>query len=186
MTRRGLLIVVVIASLLVLGSMVAVGLTGGFDQGTSDIACRTPTLPGTTVHVSLDNMGSSSMMGGGMMGGHDLGVGVMSLRTDTASVPAGTVSFAASNLGSIDHELLVLPLSDSAQVGARQPGSDGKVNEDTSLGEASKTCGAGAGEGIAPGATSWVTLQLSPGRYELICNLPGHYAAGMHELLEVR
>ncbi len=42
-----------------------------------------------------------------------------------------------------------------------------------------------AGDGIAPGAASWVTLHLDAGRYELICNLPGHYAAGMFTELDV-
>ena len=50
---------------------------------------------------------------------------------------------------------------------------------------ASNECGAGAGEGIAPGDASWVTLALKPGRYELVCNLPGHYAAGMYAELDV-
>ena len=40
-------------------------------------------------------------------------------------------------------------------------------------------------DGIAPGAAGWVTLHLDPGRYELICNLPGHYAAGMYAELDV-
>ena len=31
-----------------------------------------------------------------------------------------------------------------------------------------------------------MTLTLAPGRYELICNLPGHYAAGMFTELTVR
>jgi uncharacterized cupredoxin-like copper-binding protein len=30
-----------------------------------------------------------------------------------------------------------------------------------------------------------VTLTLGPGSYELVCNLPGHYAAGMHAELDV-
>ena len=47
-------------------------------------------------------------------------------------------------------------------------------------------CGAGSGEGVAPGASSWVTLTLAPGRYELVCNFPGHYAAGMYTQLTVR
>src|SRR5664280_1807138 len=34
--------------------------------------------------------------------------------------------------------------------------------------------------------TGWMTLQLPAGRYELVCNLPGHYAAGMRALLIVR
>ena len=40
-------------------------------------------------------------------------------------------------------------------------------------------------EGIAAGSAGWVTLDLAPGRYELVCNLPGHYAAGMYTLLTV-
>ncbi len=39
------------------------------------------------------------------------------------------------------------------------------------------------GDGIAVGAAGWVTLE--PGRYELVCNLPGHYAAGMYNELDV-
>jgi uncharacterized cupredoxin-like copper-binding protein len=44
---------------------------------------------------------------------------------------------------------------------------------------------AGAGEDIAPGDASWVILALKPGRYEVVCNLPGHYAAGMYGELDV-
>lgn len=60
---------------------------------------------------------------------------------------------------------------------ARPLGSDGKVAEAGSLGEASKTGGQGAGQGIRPGSSGWVTLTLAPGHHELVCNLPGHYAA---------
>ncbi len=48
------------------------------------------------------------------------------------------------------------------------------------------SCGEGPGDGIAPGAESWVTLHLARGRYELICNLPFHYAMGMFTELDVR
>ncbi len=64
-------------------------------------------------------------------------------------------------------------------------GSDGKVSETGSLGEASNTCAAGAGDGIDPGAIGWVSLNLPRGNYEMICNLPGHYASGMYAELRV-
>jgi len=64
--------------------------------------------------------------------------------------------------------------------------ADGRVSEEGSLGEASSSCGEGPGDGIAPGAASWVSLELAPRRYELICNLPGHYAMGMFTELDVR
>jgi Sulfocyanin (SoxE) domain len=71
-------------------------------------------------------------------------------------------------------------------MGRRPVGADGRVSEEGSLGEASRSCGDWAGEGIAPGAASWVSLDLPTGRYELICNLPGHYAMGMFTGLNVR
>jgi uncharacterized cupredoxin-like copper-binding protein len=83
------------------------------------------------------------------------------------------------------HELVVLPLAQGT-VGSRTIGSDGQVDETDSLGEASNACGEGAGEGIPPGSASWVTLHLNLGRYELICNLPGHYARGMYTELDVQ
>lgn len=144
--------------------------------------CTPPTLTGTVVDVSLMNMGGPMMGGnGGMMTG-----GMMRLITSTATVPAGTVSFRVLNAGTVVHELVVLPLPNNQIVGTRPVGANGQVDETGSLGEASKTCGAGGGDGIAPGSASWVTLTLPAGRYELVCNLPGHYAAGMYAQLVVQ
>ena len=69
--------------------------------------------------------------------------------------------------------------------GQKVPGPDGKVDEAGSLGEASTSCGAGAGDGIQAGTVSWTTLTLAAGRYELVCNLPNHYADGMHQEIQV-
>ena len=126
--------------------------------------------------------------GNGMMSGGGNGWmpgGAMRLSLDHASISHGTVSFLATNDGSISHELVILPLSGSQTVGTQPVSGDSKVDESGSLGEASSTCGSGAGEGIAPGASSWVTLKLAPGRYEVVCNLPGHYSAGMYSELTV-
>lgn len=38
----------------------------------------------------------------------------------------------------------------------------------------------------APGKTATATWELSKGRYEIYCSLPGHRAAGMEGVLEVR
>ena len=151
----------------------------GFLSGSPRVA---PKLPGTVVNVSLTNMGGS-MMGG--QGNAMMGVGAMGLSTDHTTVPHGTVSFLVTNDGSIDHEMVVLPLAGSQAAGARSVGGEAKIDEAGSLGEASKTNGADAGEGIAPGASGWVTVTLAPGHYELVCNLPGHYSAGMYTQLNV-
>ena len=141
-------------------------------------ACTAPPLTGTVVDVRLMNMGGS-MMGGTMMGG------TMRVVADRASVPAGTVSLRVANVGSLVHELVVLPLDAGGRVGEQPAGADGRIAETGSVGEASRSCGAGSGDGIAPGALGWVTLQLPAGDYELVCNLPGHYAAGMYTALHV-
>lgn len=141
-------------------------------------ACSSPSFAGPTVHVTLSDMGAGMMGGPRMRGG-------MRLWADTTSVPRGKVSFDVRNAGTLTHELVVLPLPDGQAAGTRAVGADGTVDESGSAGEASANCAEGAGEGILPGSSSWATLELKPGRYELICNLPGHYSAGMYTVLTV-
>nr|MDQ2895026.1 hypothetical protein [Actinomycetota bacterium] len=97
----------------------------------------------------------------------------------------GQVSLVASNLGWRTHELVILKLAGGAATGRRVPAANGKVAETGSLGEASRSCASGTGDGIASGSVGWTTLTLTPGRYELICNLPNHYADGMYAQLTV-
>ncbi|MFI4971056.1 MAG: sulfocyanin-like copper-binding protein [Hyphomicrobiales bacterium] len=121
--------------------------------------------------------------GGGMMGAGN--AMMVSVDASPHTVPAGTVTFVATNVGTINHELLVLP-APADGIGTRTVGTDGKIDEATSLGEASTSCGRGIGQGISPGATSWVTLRLAPGNYELLCDEPWHYANGMFTWFTVR
>jgi uncharacterized cupredoxin-like copper-binding protein len=196
--RRGWLIAALaVAVAVLLGSMLAASAwAGAFGQGAAATA-RTrfgaagpgflsgtsqavPDLPGTVVNVSLTSMGGPMMGGRNHMGG-----GVMRLSVDRATVPTGSVSFVASNFGSIDHELVILPLGDNQGAGMRPIGADSRIDEAASLGEASASGHAGAGDGIRPGSAGWVTLPLAPGRYELVCNLRGHYGLGMSTELTV-
>lgn len=166
------------------GSLAAVAATGvsvhsdghGMDR-LAVTSCAAPaSLPGERVTVMLSDMrGRGRMMGGRRM----------MLRALPGTVAPGEVSLVAANRGTRTHELVVLPLADGAAVGSRLVASDNTVSEAGSLGEASNSCGSGAGHGIRAGRTGWVTLTLRPGRYELLCNLPGHYAAGMYAELDV-
>ncbi|MFE9923064.1 hypothetical protein ACFYQA_16185 [Streptomyces sp. NPDC005774] len=149
--------------------------------------CSSPALQGHLMDVTVGDMGP------GMMGrphwrtpgpGRQ-GMGMMYLRATPSTVPAGKVSLRAVNVGALPHEVMVLPLSAGQAAGERPTRADGRVNEAGSLGEASRSCGAGAGHGIAPGAMAWTTVTLQPGRYELLCNFPGHYIAGMYTELDV-
>ena len=137
--------------------------------------CAAPTLSGETVDVTLADMG------GGMMGGRSM----MTVTADPSIVGAGQISFRVRNGGMMVHELVVLPLPPGG-AGSRSIDPNGQVSEVDSPGEASRSCGEGPGDGLAPGSLGWVTLHLGPGRYELICNLPGHYAMGMFTELDAR
>ena len=153
----------------------------GSGYHSSSRTCMPPTtLPGTLVQVRLGDMGMKTMMGGvAPMGAR------MRLRSSTTHVAAGTVTLVVSNLGWRTHELVVLPLAQGVAAGRRVVGPHGRVSEAGSLGEASRSCGPGSGEGITAGSAGWTTLTLPAGRYELVCNLRNHYANGMHQALSV-
>jgi uncharacterized cupredoxin-like copper-binding protein len=143
--------------------------------------CSEPALPGQVIDVTVADMGPG-MMGNRPGWGH---MGRMWMIVSPATVTAGTVSLRVVNTGVRLHEVVVLPLLAGHAAGQRPVGSNGRTEETGSLGEASQTCGAGAGDGIAPGATGWTTMTLQPGRYELVCNYRGHYPAGMYAELDV-
>lgn len=185
-TKRSATTGAVAAALLLAGCATSAGRTGTgmMGGGTYHYAagtCRAPgDLPGATVRVVLADRGMTRMMRGvAPSGAH------MRLVASTGVAPAGEVSLVAANRGWRPHELVVLPLADGARAGERVPGANGRVSEDGSLGEASASCAAGTGEGIESGAVGWTTLTLSPGRYELLCNLRNHYTAGMYAELDV-
>lgn len=169
---------------IVLAGLTTIGLaaaSGAFRSGHRALngSCKAPGLSGTIIDVRLMNMGGrGSMMGGGVGG-------MMRIATNRRTAPAGTVSFRAANVGNLTHELVVLPLAGGTSVGERSVGSDNRVEETGSLGEASNSCGAGSGDGIEPGGLGWMTVDLAAGDYELVCNLPGHYAAGMYTTLHI-
>ena len=177
--------------------MMGPGMMGRYPRASP--SCAAPALPGKVVDVTLTDMGG--MMGPGMMGpgwngrygpaqnnNRWPGMGMMGMQrivVTPATVPAGQVSFRAVNTGWLNHELVVLPLSQGQYPGQRVIGADGKVDEAGSVGEASRSCGADNGDGIAPEMKGWTTITLPPGRYELICNIAGHYGAGMYTELDV-
>ncbi|MCW1959049.1 MAG: sulfocyanin-like copper-binding protein [Mycobacterium sp.] len=177
--------------------------------------CTPPALPGAVVDVTTSDMGAmmgpgmngpgmngGPMMGPGMMGpgmnggpmmgpqgawpnSPGMGMGMMRLTINPTSVPAGQVSLRVANNGWLPHEVVVMPLGPGQNPGQRPVGANWEVNETGSLGEAAHTCGAGEGDGIAPGTMGWTTLTLQPGRYELLCNIAGHYGSGMYAELDV-
>jgi uncharacterized cupredoxin-like copper-binding protein len=179
--HRGLITASVIAGVaLVVGTAAVIAL--GTDRSATPVngaygavSCAAPSFPGTTVSVQVTDAGDS------MMGQTPMRA---TLLATPNNVPAGRVSFVVANTGALVHELVVLPLPADGP-GTRPTGADGKIDESQSLGEASHSCAPGSGNGIAPGSTGWTTLTLTPGRYELVCDQPWHYAAGMFDVLTV-
>ncbi len=155
------------------------GGAGGYRWSGS--TCPTPTTtPGERVDVVLGDMGMHRVTSG--VAPTDAR---MMLHAVPTRVPHGSVTLVVRNRGWRLHELVVLPLSAGAAAGERPVGSNGRVSEAGSLGEASRDCGAGDGDGIRSGSAGWVTLRLPAGRYELVCNLRNHYAAGMRQEIDV-
>jgi len=112
------------------------------------------------------------MMGGGMMGGGMMGHGMMSIRIDKSTAKAGTVVFDVTNWSrSVVHEMIVVSV-DSPDAPLPYDYNSWRVPEDQikALGE--------SGE-LPPSASHTVSLKLAAGSYLLVCNVPGHFAAGM-------
>lgn len=175
MSKRGaaLLAMVGAVGLLTIGSLVVAATVQGplrLGEHLTLANCAPLNPRGTVVHVTLSDRG------GAMMGGRSPMMVRIVASPDIVS--NGTLTFVATNTGALDHEFLVLPAPFDG-VGTRSVNSDGTIDESSSLGEASRSCGRGVGSGISPGASSWVTLQLAPGTYELLCDLPWHYSNGM-------
>ena len=130
-------------------------------------------------------MGRGGFGQGGMMGqsfgqgfGSMMGPGMMSIRVDKSSVKAGEVTFDVKNWSrSLVHEMLVIPV-DNADAPLPYDYGKQQVIEDQvkSLGETSE---------MQPNASKTISLQLTAGTYILICNVPGHYGAGMQTVLTV-
>ena len=97
----------------------------------------------------------------------------MVFQLSSATSPAGLVEFVVKNAGKKPHEFVVLKnnLPDK-----KLPLQGGSLDEDAkglkNLGEISESK-------LKSGATQTLKLNLTPGRYLLVCNLPGHFQAGM-------
>ncbi len=170
----GVVLAAVVSTFAIVGST---GQGGPFPRGTAaEIPCNVPALPGSLVDVTLADYGSAMMGGRFPM--------MVSVRAQPQVVKAGAVSFLGRNRGYYVHELTVRPTS-SAGLGTRITAPDGTVSEEGALGQAETSCGAGEGDGIPPGGTSWLTLELPPGQYELICSETWHYQVGMYQVLTV-
>jgi len=102
----------------------------------------------------------------------------MVMKSDTAKVKAGRVTFRAANLSKdLVHEMLVLP--------APPDGKDLPFDARTNTVVEKRAHSLGEIPELKPGAKGSLTVTLRPGTYLLICNQPGHYKGGMATTLVV-
>lgn len=101
----------------------------------------------------------------------------IALSPGTAS--SGSVTFDITNNGPSTHEFVVFK-TDLAEDQLPTDDSGNEVDE-----EGEGVAHVDEQEDIAANSSATLTVDLQPGTYVVICNLPGHYKLGMHAALTV-
>ena len=97
----------------------------------------------------------------------------------SGSIPAGDVTFSATNEGESVHEIEVFTVPEGVDATSLEVVDNVADTESAGLEVVDEI------EDIAPSTTANLTVSLDPGTYALMCNLPGHYAEGMVVPFEV-
>ena len=121
--------------------------------------------------ASAGMMGKRTGASGGAAAARTVKVtlGEMYVHPSRSTITAGKVTFLALNRGMLTHELMI----ERAPIKMESPGHP---VEKAAMGMIDDMDHMGTGK---------VTLKLTPGTYELFCNVSGHYAAGQHTLFTV-
>ena len=114
--------------------------------------------------------------------------GPMTVAAFQSTVKAGNVTFKVINVGTIEHELIVLqtntafdklPVDNAGDPPAPVTTGADKVSEKTNIGETGNP-------NLKTGdARIFVIKNMKPGKYVLVCNLARHYGLGMTTPLTV-
>ena len=106
------------------------------------------------------------------------GGGPMTLTLDRPTIKAGETTFVVHNNALTEEHEMVLVKLKSADQKVDVVASKHRVDEKhlKSLGEVAD---------LKPGKDGQMKARLAPGSYLLLCNIKGHYEAGMHTLLTV-
>ncbi len=152
--------------MLVIAGFVVVGC--GSDNGT------------TTVESATETSAAAGSAGTGTGATLEIKMGEFYFNPKNATAKAGPTKIEAPNEGAVEHELVVFKTDMNP---AKLPTeANGEVNE-----EKMDKVAESAGEipDVEAGETKSEDFKLTPGKYVIFCNLPGHYAAGMYGTLTV-
>ena len=153
-----------VAAVAVAGLLIA-GCGGGDDNGST---------------TESENEAAATETGGG--GGQKLEVkmGDYFFAPANPTATAGKTTIEAPNEGAVEHELVVFKTDlNPADLPTE---SNGDVDEEKLEQEAEE---AGEVPDVEPGETKSESFNLTPGKYVIFCNIPGHYARGMYGTLTV-
>jgi uncharacterized cupredoxin-like copper-binding protein len=94
------------------------------------------------------------------------------------TIKSGTTDLTIKDVGVAAHEFLVF--KSDLDPSAYPTDKDGNIEEE----------GAGVelvsdGENIDPGGSQTRTIDLEPGKYLFVCNIPGHFKQGMYTVVTV-
>jgi uncharacterized cupredoxin-like copper-binding protein len=99
-----------------------------------------------------------------------------SVTLNKKKVKRGKVTFTVANSGSIKHNFVIVRTNKPA----------GKLPLKKSGLQAKEKVRVGKLKPFKAGKTRKLTLKLAKGNYVLLCNLPGHYEAGMFVAFKVK
>lgn len=119
-------------------------------------------------------VGAAACGGGGEDADMEIDLADFSITLSTDTLSAGDVTLAASNAGPTTHEFEVFSMPADTNL------DELEVANDVADVDAAGMTVVDEVEDIVAGTTAELNLTLEPGTYAVICNLPEHYAQGMH------
>lgn len=167
-TRNGFL------TLLAVIAMAAIPITGcGDDDSTTSTT--------ETTEAQEENESGAATTEGGGGATLEIKMGDFYFEPKSATAQAGPTTIEAPNEGSVEHELVLFKTDANP---ADLP-TDAEGNVDESKLEQEGAEEEGEIEDVEPGETKSAEFDLTPGKYVMVCNVPGHYAQGMYGTLTV-
>ena len=156
----------VVAGVVVLLILVLAGVLGAFvltrSSGSTDTAADRLPMPGHG-YVMPNQIAATASPGR-----LDVHVGDFWFKASRTTLKAGVYTFAAHNHGVIQHDVMIERMPIKWENG--EPADDA----------------APFGiDGLKPGMNMHTKIALTPGKWELFCSFPGHYASGQHEVITV-
>jgi len=153
---------------------------GGLAGGAALLAIAALLVAGCGSSDSTTTTETTTAASGGKGATLEIKMGDFYFAPKDATAKAGPTTIEAPNEGSVEHELVLFKTNMNP---AKLPTeADGSVDEEK-LDEVAEEAGEIAD--VESGDTKSEKFDLTPGKYVMFCNLPGHYAQGMYGSLTV-